>query len=129
MLGLMSKGACLTICALTLLLVVGCCEKLREDAEALRDKHEKCADGDECVVVDMYEAAGENNCLGPFQCSHALNAKNLSKFESDAREIADDYESCNECTKGKCASYDEATHQAVCNTQTGKCEVQETQGP
>jgi hypothetical protein len=96
----------------------GCCEKLKKDAEGLVNEHEKCKAGDTCVVVSMYDEVGGDTCLGPFQCTHALNEKSLSSFIEEAKEISDDFKHCNECTMADCLG---GPFDAHCDETAGRC--------
>lgn len=106
------------------LIATGCCQKLKDDAEELVNKHEQCSAGDTCTVVQFNEIVGANNCLGPFQCAGALNEKGLSSFISEAKDIAGDFKHCNECTEADCATNDGGSYYAHCNTPTGRCELE-----
>jgi hypothetical protein len=107
------------IAAISIVIAIsGCCEKLKKDAEALVNEHEKCAAGDTCVVVPFYEVVGANNCLGPFQCTGALNEKGMSSFIEEAKELADDFKHCNECTMADCF---EGPFAAYCDETSGRC--------
>ena len=98
----------------------GDCSALREEASALRAEAAACEPGDTCVLVDMYEMAGENNCLLAFQCTHALNAAaDLDSFKTRARTIAEDFESCDECTMASC--FDPSTLVPRCDEATRRC--------
>lgn len=98
----------------------GCCEKIKTEAKDLRAKHQKCEIDDDCIIVDMYEAVGENNCLGPFQCSKPMNKNNISLFKKEAKELAEDFEHCSECTQASCAPLG----QPFCNETTGLCDAE-----
>ena len=106
-------------------LLQGCnaeCSSLRDEAAALREEAEVCAPGDSCILVNMYEMAGENNCLLAFQCDHALNATtDLNAFETRARAIAGDFRDCNECVMADCFGSDSLVPR--CDEATGRCVV------
>jgi len=104
------------------------CEGIKEDAAELRADYEECSEGDSCMVVDLYAYAGADNCLGPFQCSAAFNAdSDMEEFEKKARELADDFDQCDECTMAGCMSPDSFT--ARCNSDDGVCELVEIHYP
>ena len=102
------------------------CEDLKEEARALRDGAAFCEAGDTCTIVSMYDMAGANNCLGAFQCGHALNADtDLDSFSKKAKAIADDFnDGCNECTMAGCV--DSTTLTAFCDLDTHTCAVDDT---
>ena len=107
--------------------IIGCslggcadCEEIRNDADRLKQKHLACDTDDTCVIVDMLTAVGVNNCLGPFQCATSLNEKNIGKFKSEARDLAQEYKDCNSCVQVDCMSADE--FEPFCNEETGQCD-------
>jgi hypothetical protein len=99
-----------------------CCNKWQDDADELVEKQQRCAAGDTCALVHYYESVG-NNCLGAFQCSAPLNESGLASFLDEAREISEDFERCNQCVQADCVTLDPETAGAVCNTDTGRCEI------
>jgi len=111
---------------LVLLVAAGCCDKIKEDADALKAKHAKCEPGDTCVLVEMYDVVGDDNCLGAFQCSAALNEAALDGFESEAKDLADRFAHCNECAQAGCAGTDGM--EAFCNEETSKCDTRPIDG-
>lgn len=108
-------------------LLSGCdnCGELRSEAKALMEEYGACSEGDTCVVVDMYDLVGPENCLGPFQCGQAVNAKTrLGDLQERAVVIAEDYDTCSQCEQAGCAN--PATLQARCNATTRQCETYST---
>ena len=107
--------------------LVGCdddCSSLSDEARELRNGAAACGAGDSCVFVDMYEMAGENNCLGAFQCSHALNAAaDLDAFRREARRIRSDYSGCSECVIADCV--DTTNLVARCDVEARRCVAEE----
>lgn len=104
------------------LLLSGCvdCEEVKDDARALKLEYSRCEAGDSCVIADMYELAGANTCLAAFQCATAFNAdKDLDRFSSRARALADDFEECPECVTASCDSSDGMW--AECDVEEGLC--------
>ncbi len=104
-------------------LASGCgtdCAKLRQQAKALTQEYAACSAGDACQVVDMYEIAGQDNCLTWFQCSAPVRqGADLAAFKKRARALVDEYKSgCNICAIASCAPH----QTAQCNTTTGRCE-------
>ena len=108
-------------------LLQGCtddCSSLRDEARALRDEAEACSAGDTCVLVNMYEMAGENNCLLAFQCEHALNARtDLAAFRAAALIIDGYYRSCIDCVMAQCTGTETLT--ARCDEAGGRCVLTE----
>ena len=104
---------------------VGCdpsCEELEDNAFALRGKHARCAEGDTCQKVLMHDYVGDNPCLLAFQCTHALNAgADLEAFGEQAREIVEDYRTCNQCAQAGCEDAEELV--AVCDVTAGSCQL------
>jgi hypothetical protein len=111
---------------LFLLVAVGCCDQIKEDADALKARHAKCEPGDTCVIVEMYDAVGDDNCLGAFQCPTALNAADLDGFESKAKDLAGRFTHCDECAQADCAGTDGM--EAFCNEETSKCDMRSVDG-
>ena len=105
------------------LTATGCCDRILNDADELKAKHKKCQAGDICVIVNMYEVAGDHNCLGAFQCSSSMNEKNIDKFRKEAKELAEDYEHCNYCIQATCIEM--INHIPFCNEETGLCDAEE----
>lgn len=102
----------------------GCdpCADLEDDARTLVDEAAACELGDTCELVLMGDLAGANNCLGPFQCARAFNAKvDLHELKVDAREIVDDYRDCGKCVQASCE--DPSTLYAACDGERGRCEL------
>jgi len=100
------------------------CADLKDAASALVDEAGACSRGDSCALVDMYEMAGGDNCLGAFQCSRPLNAStDLAAFRKRAREIARAYDGCPECVVADCI--DPSTVVARCDTAQRRCVVEE----
>ena len=114
------KKILLLLFALT---ATGCCDRISSDADELKTKHKKCRAGDTCVIVNMYDAAGDNNCLGAFQCSSSMNENNVARFPKEAKKLAEGYEHCSECTKARCAVTE--NHIPFCNEETGLCDTRE----
>ena len=104
------------------------CDGIKEEASELKASYEKCSKGDDCIVVDLYEYAGANNCLGAFQCSAAFNAdSDMDSFGDTASQLAEDFEQCDECTMAGCM--DPAGFVARCNTEEGRCVLAEVHYP
>ncbi len=96
------------------------CDEVKGEASSLKASYVACEQGDECVVAEMHDLAGPNNCLAPFQCATAFNAdKSLDKFKSKARELVDDFKQCNECAMASCGPSKNAT--AECDAAIGEC--------
>ena len=119
------RRVAMAVLAAALAALAGCdddCEELSDEADALIERAQACSAGDSCVLVDMYEVAGANNCLGPFQCSRAINAAtDLDAFRRDARRIADDYDGCNPCVIADCFG----ASTARCDEAAGVCVAEE----
>lgn len=98
------------------------CEDTRAAAEKLSNEVQACSGTDECELVDFYDLAGTNNCLGPFQCSQPVR-KSVDRDDLGrrARAIAEDYRQCDECSSASCPAASALT--AFCNTTTGRCET------
>jgi len=118
----MTRFAMLLAAALA---AAGCdddCDELQEEAEALVAAAQACGGGDGCVLVDMYEVAGLDNCLGPFQCTRALNAStDLDAFRREARRIAASYDGCSPCVVADCLD----PSIARCDEAAGLCRAEE----
>lgn len=98
------------------------CERTRAEAQALRDEAQACSAGQLCLIVDFYELAGPNNCLGAFQCAQAVRDDvDLAALGRRARDLADDYHQCDRCESAGCV--DPSTLVAWCNPSSGRCEV------
>ena len=104
---------------LALLVAAGCCDQIKEDARDLKAKHAKCGAGDTCVLVDMYDVVGDNNCLGAFQCPAALNEAELDGFADEAKDLAERFEHCNECAQAECAGTEGL--EVYCDVDLGEC--------
>ncbi len=120
------------ISALVLLILNGCgsngnggesetCNDIKEASRALVDSYQQCSQGDSCTFVDMYEYAGNNNCLSAFQCSKALrNGSDLEAFRTKVQALEQDFETCTECATASCVPVSE--YEAFCNIEEGKCD-------
>lgn len=98
------------------------CADIRQEARDLIAGAQTCGAGDQCVLVDLYALAGENNCLSPFQCSQPVReGYNLDDLGRRARALTDDYRQCTECAIASCVPASSMT--AACNETTGRCEV------
>ena len=107
------------ICALAFSACVDC-EQIEKDARSLKAGYQSCSGEDTCQIVSMYELAGANNCLGPFQCPAAFNSNaDLDQFGSKARKLVDDYKSCEQCAQASCLGENELI--AECDTDAGEC--------
>jgi hypothetical protein len=96
------------------------CEQIEKDARSLKAGYQNCSGEDTCQIVSMYELAGPNNCLGPFQCPAAFNVNaDLDQFESKAKKLVDDYKDCQQCATASCLGEDELI--AECDTDAGVC--------
>jgi hypothetical protein len=100
------------------------CPELQEEARALRDEAAACSAGDSCIIVDMYDIAGQNNCLLTFQCHKAVNANtDLDAFRRSARRIVKDYSGCSECAIASC--FNPEMQIARCDETQGACVLEE----
>lgn len=96
------------------------CEQIEKDARSLKAGYQGCSDEDTCQIVSMYELAGANNCLGPFQCPTAFNSNaNLDQFESKAKKLVDDYKECQQCAQASCPGENDLI--AECDVDAGEC--------
>ena len=111
---------------LALFFAAGCCDQIQEDARDLKAKHARCEAGDTCALVSMYDLAGDNTCLGAFQCSAALNEADLDGFSDAAKDLAERFEHCNECVQAGCA--DTEGLEAYCNVEIGECSTRPADG-
>ena len=101
------------------------CELLEDDAADLVRRYEACADGDSCQVVNLYDMAGPNNCLGAFQCAAALRVgSDLEAFRDEAQSLTHEYRGCGKCVAAGCA--DPSTFTATCDVATGRCELSQS---
>ncbi len=109
--------------ALAALQLHGCnddCPELEDEAEALTDEAAACSPGDSCVFANMYEIAGENNCLLAFQCHQPVNANtDLGAMRKRARRIVKDYDGCNTCAVASCVPPDMLVLR--CDETLGRC--------
>ena len=96
------------------------CPELEDEARALRDEAAACSAGDSCMFVNMYDIAGENNCLLPFQCDKPVNANtDLEALRSRARRIVKDFDGCNTCAMADCMPTDMLVLR--CDETLGRC--------
>jgi len=106
---------------LTMIFVVGCCDRIKSEADDLKIKHQKCTAEDTCVIVNMYDIVGDDSCLGSFQCSISLNKKDITSFKKEAKELTKDFEKCDDCTQASCI--DMTNYQPFCNKDTSLCDA------
>ncbi len=86
----MKRAAAASVFAAVAALAVGIegchksCPETRSEAKALVEAYARCNAGDPCQVADLYALAGNNTCLGPFQCFAAFPAgADLGALEND----------------------------------------------
>lgn len=96
------------------------CQSAQDDATAHVATASTCQAGDRCVVIDLYALAGENTCIGAFQCSTAFRAGvDLGAFARNAHDLADEVKGCHMCIEASCTP---PPKYAFCNVATGRCE-------
>lgn len=98
------------------------CEEIEDDAQALVAEYEACESDDSCVIVNMYELAGEDNCLEAFQCFSVIpEDADQEEFGRRARDLVEDYKGCQSCAIAGCIN--PSQYKPVCNEEIRRCEL------
>ncbi|MDP2314278.1 MAG: hypothetical protein Q8P41_15355 [Pseudomonadota bacterium] len=99
------------------------CDSVQDRGTALRSANQGCTAAVGCEIVSNYEIAGENNCLGAFQCADAYpTGADRTQLAADAVALSDEARACGTCMDDV-ACEDPTKVVAVCNETTGLCEV------